>query len=541
METKEKQQTLIYLKRWLKVLLKRKCRQMSNRVRGALAQFPSKLPMVLSMLPMVPSSNRPKLFPFELIVTMPILFLVAVSLLGTVAKDVEDTLKDSYALSLTQADVICDQLAVYGSSVAMDCATRRSNRGLEKGKSVIPKQLTEFLETIGIVAQESVTVDSQVIKPKEKVLYPNDLATLMLASGLIDEEVAEVPESILDVEGGGPATWIAHAWISPCAVSGKPISPDRASYGPLVTLHSDGLEYSTIEAVLATMCKLGLSENSLECGDGTLKGVCKEDVEYITERMTAGDSLQEIVKWVMVKYGLDVKYDATSKPKRVPDVAIKPFAVQVSNDPTQPIYEPKGTEVLTEATYWGKDNPWALRDAAFKFSYFLLTQVSQESEVKQTRFAYKALIGPLQRAILLLILFIGLVLIARLVITAIAFLGIKVSTFLFWGFGNVKNLPRERWEAELESSGKATGQLLDLLPLLGLFGTVIGILKGLPNAASVVVSSGPLGNESVQILFEQLGLAFGTTAIALGGVIALQPIWTVLQEMERRILIRLLA
>ena len=559
----------------------------------------------LANLPMFPNSDRPKLFPFELVVFMPILFLIAVNMMGKTAKSVEETLENSYKLSLEQADVICEQLAVYGTTSAFDCEKRLKSRGKNNGDSIVPEWVTGLFRWIGVTKQDGAASDAN--EAKRKPLYPNDLTTLMFAAGLIEEEEAAVPESILNVTDGSVATWIANAWISPCLVEGTRDLGGRKNEPPLVTLHYDGMAYSTIEAVLATVCKLG-KKPSDACKDTKTDteaefGVCKQQVQEVVQKMAAGVPIQEILKSFMDNYDLNVEYkngEKGAEPQRRPESGILTFAVKVTDNVNQPIYEATGPEVSIEKTPWGKENPWALREAAFKFSYYLLTQVSQASDVKTKRFVYKALVGDLQRAILLLIIFVGLVLITRMAITALAFLtpasqacGVKkwrlaykaqegdllksillliifvglvlitslittmiimvlvflvfllwrtkTTAFLFWGFGNTKNLPKDIWETELESSGKVTGQLLDLLPLLGLFGTVIGILKGLPNAASVVVSSGPLGNEAVKALFEQLGLAFGTTAIALGGVIVLQPIWTVLQEMERRILIRLLA
>ena len=379
----------------------------------------------------------------------------------------------------------------------------------------------------------------------------------MQAAGLVDEDEAAEADAILDLKGTNPAAWIAHAWIAPCSVQDKSHSPQ-----PLVVLGENGMEHPTIEAMLMTVCRLGVTANtaarcpSKEEPNSDRKvdaGVCEADIDSVVSGMVEGKPMQEIVKDALRAYQVEARYEKDGSdlkyqyPGTVPKDGVHPFIVSqamTSNDLSPQLYvygSSTENKVSANGTEWGKNNPAALRDAAFKFSYFLLTSVAQSDAARTVRFAYQSLIGPLQRAILFLIIFIGLILMMRLVITLLALHEGGATTYLFWGRGNGLNLPCDVWQAERESSGAITSQLLDLLPLLGLFGTVYGILNGLPNAASVVVSSGPLGTEAVKQLFEQLGLAFGTTAIALGGVIILQPLWTLLQQVERRVLNRLLS
>ena len=501
---------------------------------------------------LLPSPERPRLFPFEWLY-MPILFVLAILLLKVFSAAVETSLKEAYESALREADVVCEQLAAYGSSIADQCVLRRQNS--DTGASDFPglSGLKDLLWKVGILDKATSTpTKSAAVKPA--YFTPSDLTALMQSAGLVDEDEAAEADAILDLKGTNPAAWIAHAWIAPCSVSNdKPSSPQ-----PLVVLEEKGMRHPTIEAMLMTVCRLGVTADTAGClsevGSNSDKkvdaGVCKAHIDSVVSDMVEGKPMQEIVKDVLRAYQVEARYEENGSgptyPGTVPKEGVHPFGVSqagmTSNPPSPHLYDSTPeNKVSANGTEWGKNNPAALRDAAFKFSYFLLTSVAQSDAARTVRFAYQALIGPLQRAIFLLIIFIGLILMMRLGITLLALHKGSAITYLFWGPGNRLNLPRDVWQAERESSGAITSQLLDLLPLLGLFGTVYGILNGLPNAASVVVSSGPLGTEAVKQLFEQLGLAFGTTAIALGGVIILQPLWTLLQQVERRVLNRLLS
>lgn len=508
------------------------------------------------------SQGCPRLFPFEWLF-MPILFLLAIWLLNVASDTVQTSLQMRYASALREADIVCEQLAAYGSSIADQCALRQQDNDTWESDFPILSGLITLLRNAGILDKEK-PPKSAVVKPD--YFKPSDLTALMQAAGLVDEDEAAEADAILDLKGTNPATWIAHAWIAPCSVQDKPHSPQ-----PLVVLGENGMGHPTIEAMLMTVCRLGVTADTGGCpsekgtnsgkkegGTNSGKkgdaGVCKGHIDSVVSGMVEGKPVQEIVKDVLRAYQVEARYEEHGSdfkyqyPGTVPNDGVYPFRVSpagmTSNALSPQLYvygSSTENKVSANGTEWGKNNPAALRDAAFKFSYFLLTSVAQSDAARTVRFAYQALIGPLQRAILLLIIFIGLILMMRLVLTLLALHKGGATTYVFWGPGNRLNLPRDVWQAERESSGAITSQLLDLLPLLGLFGTVYGILNGLPNAASVVVSSGPLGAEAVKQLFEQLGLAFGTTAIALGGVIILQPLWTLLQQVERRVLNRLVS
>lgn len=507
----------------------------------------------------LPSQGRPRpfpvLFPFFEWLFMPFLFLIAIFLLNVASDAFQKSLQMRYASALRDADVVCEQLAAYGSSIADQCALRRQNNDTWESDFPMLSGLITLLRDTGILDKEK-PPKSAAVKPA--YFTPSDLTALMQAAGLVDEAEAAEADAILDLKGTNPATWIAHAWIAPCSVQDKSHSPQ-----PLVVLGENGMGHPTIEAMLMTVCRLGVTANtdarcpSKEEPNSDMKvdaGVCEAHIDSVVSGMVEGKPMQEIVKDALRAYQVEARYEKDGSglkyqyPGTVPKDGVPPFIVSqagmTSNDLSPQLYvygSSTENKVSANGTEWGKNNPAALRDAAFKFSYFLLTSVAQSDAARTVRFAYQALIGPLQRAILFLIIFIGLILMMRLFITLLALHKGGATTYFFWGSGNGLNLPRDVWQAERESSGAITSQLLDLLPLLGLFGTVYGILNGLPNAASVVVSSGPLGTEAVKQLFEQLGLAFGTTAIALGGVIILQPLWTLLQQVERRVLNRLLS
>ena len=183
-------------------------------------------------------------------------------------------------------------------------------------------------------------------------------------------------------------------------------------------------------------------------------------------------------------------------------------------------------------TQWYQENPAQLRDALSKLSSFLITEINRDSSVKLARFQYQASEGWIQYLIFLVAIIISVFLMWRL-LGAIIKRPQSDNTFIKYFSipvfyrGDILNETNEHQESKSHIDHS-----IGILPYMGLFGTVIGILLGLPNAAAAITATGPSANESINELFVQLGLAFSTTGIAICAVIFLETAWVIIQHKE---------
>ncbi len=182
-------------------------------------------------------------------------------------------------------------------------------------------------------------------------------------------------------------------------------------------------------------------------------------------------------------------------------------------------------------TTWYQEDPSQLRDALNKLVAFFITEINRDPDVKLARFQYQAMYGSIQFIIFFSAFTILLFLACRGVTAKVGKVLPGEQKPSFYKTAFVIGNPLEE-TTEHEDSKSLIDHAIGVLPYMGLFGTVIGILMGLPNAAAAITATGPSANESINELFVQLGLAFSTTGIAVISVIILESIWVVIQYIE---------
>jgi biopolymer transport protein ExbB/TolQ len=198
------------------------------------------------------------------------------------------------------------------------------------------------------------------------------------------------------------------------------------------------------------------------------------------------------------------------------------------------VYEVDGQSKRTvnmSDTTWYQEDPTQLRDAQNKLIAFFISEINRDPEVKLARFKYQAMYGAIQFLIFFSAFTILLFLVCRGVTAKIGSVLPANKKPAFYKTAFVRgNLLHET--TEYNDSKSLMDHSIGVLPYMGLFGTVIGILMGLPNAAAAITATGPSANESINELFVQLGLAFSTTGMAVVSVIILESIWVLVQHGE---------
>lgn len=194
-----------------------------------------------------------------------------------------------------------------------------------------------------------------------------------------------------------------------------------------------------------------------------------------------------------------------------------------------------GHAVRMAETKWYKENPEHLQQALHSLGLMVVSRIVNSDEVKIKRYAFQAMEGVIQFAIITYVLYIGLLLLWRFFASLVPITPmqehkkIRIHWFhrprLYMG-------PKSGFEEAIPRSREFINHLIETLPMFGLFGTVIGILMGLPKAAAAIVGTGPDSKEQVFALFTDLSLAFSTTAIALLSLVVLQLIWLLIKFFE---------
>jgi hypothetical protein len=190
----------------------------------------------------------------------------------------------------------------------------------------------------------------------------------------------------------------------------------------------------------------------------------------------------------------------------------------------------KRTVKMSDTT-WYQEDPTQLRDAQNKLIAFFISEINRDPEVKLARFKYQAMYGAIQFLIFFTAFTILLFLICRGVTAKIGSVSPANKKSAFYKTAFVRGNPLHE-TTEYNDSKSLMDHSIGVLPYMGLFGTVIGILMGLPNAAAAITATGPSANESINELFVQLGLAFSTTGMAVVSVIILESIWVLVQHGE---------
>ncbi len=388
-------------------------------------------------------------------------------------------------------------------------------------------------------------------KSTSTVLSPNDLLSIMSAAGIEKKKDYEKITEFLALKRSGPGAWLATVILSNSLVkdglslqefflTGKTFIPRDLDTHPEV-------EAGSLYALLRLFQVIGISINSSSDEDN-YRGISNAVVEGTDELALDLTGYHKITfedeAWT--SFGIDTRYlpflggstksksDAIKKAIKFrwqadsdvvmdPEKSLKLHVIDNGEDDTD--------RVRMKDTRWYKSDPKLLDKAIFSFSNLIINEINRHPDVKLKSYAYQSFRGVIQFAILTLAVYILILLLWRFTANLTSH---KKDTMHFLIphrpvliVGNTDEL-----KGEIDDSRVLIDHLISTLPLIGLFGTVVGILMGLPNAAAAITKTGPGASEAVNELFIQLGLAFSTTAMAVFAVVTLELLWVVLQSLE---------
>ncbi|WDT85940.1 MotA/TolQ/ExbB proton channel family protein [Alteromonas sp. 009811495] len=401
----------------------------------------------------------------------------------------------------------------------------------------------------------SISIDGKTTD--DKTLSNRELSELLLAAEIVESRDVTDPDAILDVENGGVGAWLATTLLNTDLQSDNLNLVDAMAGLPRVSEDSKPVAVPTLEVLVRLYRKTGFG------GDGQESTF--DDIDVYSEALAkslAGMN-PELCPLTVGLCGVLNKITFTSNGRdSIKNVDIASSIKNVMKDPYRHydpalttssyqlapmVFNPSGVGGVYYASSpgasaldlanqnWFIEEPSQLSEAVFRLSYLLVNELYRHDNVKDPRFIYQAFRGEIQLALFILISYLAILLIWRVIQVVVrqptesdwVRRALIPSAVLTRG-----NIDIENYERELIRSRGSIDQLINVLPLIGLFGTVYGISGALPNAAAAVSGSGPAAAASVNALFEQLGLAFITTAIAVAGVIILEYCWEKIQTFE---------
>jgi len=372
-------------------------------------------------------------------------------------------------------------------------------------------------------------------------LTPRDFSILFIEAGIEKEKDLEKAIDILDVQKNGVGSWLTNKILGTTSLSGARLH-ELLLGNPSVNL--SGCEapntpntVGTLSAMMALFAELGMNgDTETETPDdpcdvfrpsineratSLVKALAGEPPHAIALMELVGEPekfrLQDIIKnHMQVLWGI---YDGIDINENT-DIQTYKYTKESG-------YEAFVEKEVTD-TKWYKINKNAsqLQEGIFMLGNLLIKEVLRDPTVQTERFFYKAFKGPIQWLLFMFIFYIFFLLVWRWIAAMRQKQTASSSLLLLEPVlveGKVEDIDRN-----MAASRTLIDQLISVCPLLGLFGTVVGIMLGLPEAAGVVMG----GSSDVSSLFEQLGLAFSTTAIAVAGVIVLESLWEQLQSYE---------
>ncbi|XOV87618.1 MAG: MotA/TolQ/ExbB proton channel family protein [Pseudomonadota bacterium] len=413
---------------------------------------------------------------------------------------------------------------------------------------VVPDVLKNY-PTSGI-SVDGVTVD-------DKTLSNRELSELLLAAEIVESRDVADPDAILDIESAGVGAWLATTLLSTDLQSDNLNLVDAMAGLPRMSAESTPEAVPTLEVLIRLYRETGFGGDGKDSSvddiglhsatlASSLAGIAPE-LCPLSERMC---NILNAITFTSDQRDSVKDVDIASAIKNVMKVPYRHYdpALTTRGGQLQPmIYNPSGVGGLYYSVApgvgavdlvdlnWFTEEPSQLSEAVFRLSYMLVNELYRHDNVKNPRFVYQAFRGEIQLALFFLISYLALRLLWRMVQVVVnqptqkdwvrrAFIP---SAVLMQG-----EIDADNYERELIRSRGSIDQLINVLPLIGLFGTVYGISGALPNAAAAVSGTGPAAAASVNALFEQLGLAFITTAIAVAGVIILEYCWEKIQTLE---------
>lgn len=363
-------------------------------------------------------------------------------------------------------------------------------------------------------------------------LTPRDFSIIMIAAGIEEERDLETADAIMNIrKTKHSGSWLTNAILDTEGLNGDPLSK-------LFLRHNikKGCDAASRVGSLASLIKLysklgnndhnGNAKTNNDCA--VYKDQVISEAKKLVDRLAGPapwfipflDKNPEFIVQNIIKEQMNAPWNLYKEGTTPSDSnKINTYTFDGSS------YKELDKHVSFTDTKWYKKEPEMLHAGIFKLSKLVIAEVLRDTDVRTSRFFYKAFKGWIQWALIVFIIYIGLL--------------------LFWRYLATKSEPTKGniWPPtlfqgklqDIEKNALASrafiDQLISTTPLLGLFGTVTGIMLGLPEAAKVVTG----GSSDVSALFEQLGLAFSTTAIAIMGVIILEILWEKLQAREDKI------
>lgn len=479
-----------------------------------------------------PRNGRGALFPVSL-TTHFILFAFGLLSGMGVYYGVSLSLYEDYQRSLRNASVICDFLTDYGASPHFNC---EENLGVRF-------QSHPFESHSGEVISHP---------RKHERLSTKDLASIMIAANISVEEDLEEPASLLEIEKSGPGGWLATAILNSRTPSNDNLDAVMLTGATTACQPGDDegkVNFGTLSALNVILENIGSqSTDEASCDDkmASIKDVTNTMIQNITGSPPmfwspfydgAVVSPSNTIKSAMVDpwnhYMPAVIFHAPELATE--DLPSGMTKIEITENGVADYYTETTDAGLKpfsiDKTTWFRYDPAKLYQATFTLGAFLINEVFRDGDVKKSRFLFQAWRGPIQFALLVIFFYVVFMLLWRLVAA------IRRSTvnhaFYFWDPVLLDGKIVDR-EQQAQDSRAYIDLIISTLPLIGLFGTVVGILFGLPNAADAVTAVGPGAADSVNALFENLGLAFSTTAIAVLSVIVLEVVWLILQKHEEQ-------
>jgi hypothetical protein len=489
-----------------------------------------------------------RVFPIPFVWTC--LFVLLAYIFGSaIYYGISKSIYSDYLDAVKNATVVCQVLSAYGRSDKFACAISGETMDTFTKNKPDDKDRTDG-----------------------RHLTPSDLLLLLAEADVADMDDFENPDDILDLAVGGPAAWIASKIVGTKFGEEQPLDeiflsgtlngkPDGHCVQVVGTLTALQLLYGSIRT--ADSCKF--QANSSSCLPECLFQRAADMAEMLVGRsprlLDIGVGEKPDDSYLIIKGAMTYPWDlinatrsyrtveppqpANQKTSRFSELPPIPASYEVAptNETNDKLYKERGASLDPAKLAWAQ-TPELLNEAVFKFSLLLVKEILRDPSVKDLRFAYQAFRGWIQQLLICISVYIFLVLAWRFLA---AVLKRKCETRTVWWpviiegqLPSQNALRQDRVHEEMETKVRQSRALTDLiintLPLIGLFGTVIGILFGLPNASAAVTSTGPLAGSAINALFEQLGLAFSTTAIAVIALIVFQMAWTVVQVIEDRAL-----
>lgn len=445
------------------------------------------------------------------------------------------SLHHAYFKAFPKANVICPVLSAYSASRKYNCE-EFDYENFAKDERVKTGSDSEKTNTL-TKEQKSNLLKKHYNQRNGTELRPNDFVSLFKSAKLIKEDDYEKVSDILEIERSGPEAWLA-AMINDTHVTGDIKLPQMLLNGYAIDPTGLEADYGSIYAFVRLVQIAGFGLNNSASQEAELAKDAKqeaksagfEDLVWTSTTDTLVSDLTGYNDDENVKLGIDLRYNPFTFGKKISTSN----AIKKAYNTFEPYDEVKGKRLnkfMLGNLRWYKDNSALYHQTIIDFGSFIVTEINSHPSVKPKRFAYQAFQGPIQFTIIALVIYIFFLLVWRLVSvfsnrTSSKKPGVLITPpMLFSG-------STQEFDEAIPNSRKIVDHLITTLPLIGLFGTVIGILLGLPEVAAVLNNSGPNSSEATNELFVQLGLAFSTTALAVLGVIILELFWVLLQIYE---------